>query len=148
DDCTAGGFCDASACKRKLSNGDACTGNKACASGTCVDGVCCDQGCTGQCQACDRAPSKGICTPGWGVPHGTRPKCVTSNEVCAGTCDGINGAACTYASTTKSCGATCTDGKAVESTCDGQGACTAGAPKLCAPYVCADATQCKVSCEK
>jgi hypothetical protein len=42
--------------------GGACTVDGDCGSAACSDGVCCDRPCTGQCERCDLAASKGVCT--------------------------------------------------------------------------------------
>jgi hypothetical protein len=98
-----------------LANGAACGAGTACLSGNCADGLCCDNVCNGPCQACNLAPSKGICSP---VAAGTvcaASSCSGSSaEAPARTCD-ANGT-CGAPPATRSCGAyRCFDGACLTS---------------------------------
>jgi hypothetical protein len=129
-------------------NGEACTAGAECASTTCADGVCCNSACTGQCQACDGDGTKGVCLPVVGSPRGSRPGCMGAGTLCAGSCNGTTGAACTYPGSEKLCGiASCKDNDNAlpAATCDGQGGCPSPAPVPCAPYTCGP-TSCAGGC--
>jgi hypothetical protein len=129
-----------------------CTSASECESGFCVDGVCCDRACTEQCAACDLAGSVGTCAPVAGEqPHGARTPCSAGGgDVCAARrCDGKDTTTCAaFASPATSCSPkTCNAGVLAQpSKCDGKGACKPPSTRSCAPYACADATDCASSC--
>ncbi len=112
---------------------------------TCVDGYCCDAPCTGQCQACDVAGRRGICTTISGeAPHGTRPVC-SPTLVCGtgGVCDPTcaSDGACP---TSAWCSAgTCAPKKTNGAGCAAGNECTSG---VCADGVCCDRA-CSGQCE-
>ncbi len=141
-DCANDAFCLQSSCVPKLERGDACSGASECASGFCADGVCCNRACDAQCEACD-GEKPGTCGPIEGAPHEGRPAC-SGDGACAGTCDGVNAAACSYPAS-KACGSVCAGDQVTASLCDGLGACVQQAPKACTPYVCGDGT-CLTTC--
>ncbi len=146
-DCSFGEFCLAGSCVPTLANGSACAASSQCTSQTCIDGFCCNSACLGQCQACDVAGSEGICTPVTGSPHGTRPGCTGDGSACAGTCDGVDTAGCTYPGSSTICrAATCAAGVAtLEATCQGTGSCPALQTQPCGVFTCG-ATACAGDC--
>lgn len=129
--------------------GAVCTLGGECASGNCIDGVCCNTTCTGQCEACDVAATKGTCTPVAGAPHGTRSACSTgAGDPCkAQLCDAVDRVACRYppAGGPACSSAACVDGiETHPSTCNGKGAC-ADVPTSCGGYACG-VLVCKKTC--
>jgi len=142
-DCVASAYCVSNACAPKAANGASCTEGRTCTSGFCADGVCCNVACTGQCESC--SATKGTCSPVTGVPVGSRAKCAGEGTPCAGTCDGVNGAACTF-SPGKECSATCSNAQQTIGKCDSAGACSVGAPEGCNGFACEGSTRCKTSC--
>lgn len=136
------------ACSTSAPKGDygaACQTGPDCRHGNCVDGTCCNTECTGQCEACDLAGSRGTCTPVVGAVRGNRAPCAGSG-VCAGACDGVGTMACAYP-TVVCTGASCLEGtETLTARCDGTGACPAGQTQACSPFVCG-AAACKTSCD-
>ncbi len=107
----------------------------------CVDGYCCDTACTGQCQACDVEPRKGICTTIVGeAPHGARPAC-TPTRLC-----GAGGSCATTCSSDAACSTTswCNGGACAPKKANGAG-CAAG--NECTSGVCADGVCCDRACD-
>ncbi len=132
-------------CTRGL--GEPCNAGTECDSGHCVDGVCCTEACQGQCEACDRSGSLGVCGVVQGAPHGDRPACASDGSVCAGSCSGANRSECTYPDANSPCRALgCADGVSTLLTaCDGAGSCPASQTVSCAPYLC-DGDVCATYC--
>ncbi|HVJ18941.1 MAG TPA: hypothetical protein VM686_26150, partial [Polyangiaceae bacterium] len=148
DECQNGYYCSSGTCLKKLANGASCDDNNLCGSGFCVDGLCCDTSCRGQCQACNLPNNEGICTAVEGAPVGDRPACDFAGEECGGVCDGVSPDACTYPVNGSSCGAaTCDDGVASSSSCNGRGECLVNDDEDCAPYACGDDDECLTKCE-
>ena len=88
-ECDFGAFCSGMTCAPRGMAGDACTTTAQCASGlSCVDGVCCTSACTGGCQACNVAGSRGTCTP---IPAGTDPAGECGAISCSGYYSGWSG---------------------------------------------------------
>ncbi|MGE0327883.1 MAG: Kelch repeat-containing protein, partial [Polyangiaceae bacterium] len=147
NDCTADAFCTSlNTCEKKLAAGSACTTGQECESNFCVDGVCCDSACNGQCEACNVAPNLGACVPVNGAPVGTRTQCNTSDTDCAGSCDGVDRAACSYPGSEIRCGTpSCESGIAHSSFCNAKGVCVADDDQPCGAYACGD-TKCKTTC--
>ena len=145
-DCAAGHFCSAGVCAPQQVAGEACSNVGQCGSGFCADGVCCDVACDGQCQACDVAGSKGVCSAVAGKPRGSRAAC-EGEGACGATCDGATTDACVFAVESTTCApASCSLGQARGvSTCDGAGTCRPGEAKDCGTYACEDAA-CVVEC--
>ena len=114
--------------------GAECTTDQDCTDSFCVDGVCCNAVCEGQCESCSAPTSLGICTPVLGAQPQGREPCAGDSALCS-TCDGLNGATCTYATGT-SCDKKCDGDVLVESTCDGKGSCSVPESITCAPYKC------------
>jgi hypothetical protein len=127
--------------------GAPCSKPEDCEAGFCADGVCCDGACTGNCEACDQAPSPGTCRPVTGPPHGKRPPCLGPGTACAGQCDGMDGDRCSYPGSEKECApGSCTAGIATtRSVCGGNGACLPGNDVSCAPFTC-DGAICAGGC--
>ncbi len=146
-DCATGNTCEAGHCVAQRPAGMGCTSNAACASGNCVDGVCCNTACNGQCEACDVPGSLGTCSPVMGAPHGGRRTCGGSG-VCAGTCDGMNRAACTFPNDQSMCGMpSCSMGvETPVATCDGRGTCVTPSPRACGRFACGPSA-CRTSCD-
>jgi MYXO-CTERM domain-containing protein len=145
DDCGPDYYCtEAKDCARRKNAGLACTTRNECKSGLfCADGVCCDQACNGQCQACNEKGSEGSCVAVLGAPRGARTACKGDGSACNGTCDGINGGACTFPSASLACGDGCKDSKL--SVCDGAGTCLS--PTACAGNLTCDGTKaCRTAC--
>lgn len=151
DDCSAEGYCVATACVPRRKNGLACTEGRECGSGFCVDGVCCNSTCTGQCEACDIAGAAGTCAPLTGPPHGARPACPAgdaTNPCSAAQCDGTDRLSCGgFAGAQVACGsASCENGvERRASVCDSKGACKAVEPIACGAFACG-ANACKTEC--
>jgi hypothetical protein len=128
----------------KKAKGEACGFEGECASGFCVDGFCCDSACDGACQSCALSGSEGACTP---IASGEDPDsdCAGTDPACGGKCDGKG--ACSYAPTTKSCGAaSCAAGQLTSKLCDGSGGCSTSSTS-CGGYACDTAgTACLTSC--
>lgn len=141
-DCAADAYCAANVCKPKAALGAACGMARECGSGTCVDGVCCDKPCTGQCESC--AETKGTCLAVKGAPRGSRMAC-GGGTACAGSCNGTNGATCTYPVAAE-CASTCSAGSETVSACDATGACVAGAAKSCGGFACDGTARCRTKC--
>jgi hypothetical protein len=131
----------------KRVDGAPCTGTSDCVSGICVDGTCCDSACTDQCAACDVAGKEGTCSPVTGAPHGSRAAC-GGTGACAATCDGVQTTQCgSYPTAGTSCGSSCSASVETDETCDGKGACVAGATHSCNDFACSsDGTKCKTTC--
>lgn len=117
NDCETGGACILTACVPKGGNGTPCGGNFECTNGNCVEGVCCDTPCNGQCQSCREANKD------------SGP-------------DGV----CGQVKTGVACGtSTCIGGVQNGDQCTATGTCEpASIP--CAPYLCADAYVCSLTC--
>ncbi|MBM4380886.1 MAG: hypothetical protein FJ086_16530, partial [Deltaproteobacteria bacterium] len=145
-DCDVGLQCAGGMCVPLLAQGASCFDGAECATGQCVDGVCCNSACTGQCEACNVAGAAGTCTPVSGAPRGSRAACAGSGT-CGGSCDGTNGAACSYPGAAVACRAgSCASGTAVlAADCDGQGGCPPEQQQSCAPFTCG-ATGCAGNC--
>ncbi len=143
-------YCDAlGLCQPRKALGTACTDEKECAVGNkCAEGVCCDTACTGQCESCLEAATKGTCTAVTGDPRGGRTACGgEKGSVCAGKCDGTNRSSCFY-DVGKECDAKCAASKATISKCDGTGACKAEPDAACNGYKCtADSKRCGTDCK-
>ncbi len=146
-DCATGLRCQSGTCVTRIPAGMGCASNAECASGNCVDGVCCNTACNGQCEACDVPGSLGTCSPVTGAPHASRRACGGSG-VCAGTCDGMNRAACTFPNDQTMCGMpTCAMGTETPvATCDGRGVCVTPMTRACGRYACGP-TACRTSCD-
>ncbi|TMA73103.1 MAG: DUF11 domain-containing protein [Deltaproteobacteria bacterium] len=146
-DCANGTWCSAGVCVPLLAPGQACGGANQCGSPHCVDGVCCDTACTGQCEACAENGSVGTCTSVAGGPRNARTACASDGSVCAGTCDGIHPAACTYPNNGTTCrDPSCSSGIAVlAASCDGSGSCPPEQDVSCAPNTCGP-TACAGNC--
>ncbi len=133
-----------------LPNGAGCGGDFDCDSTHCVDGVCCNTTCTGQCQACNLASSKGTCsTVGSGNAVGGRTACDKFGTTCGSSCDGTFPDKCHYAVSSVSCGAaSCAGGSETHATtCDGSGGCNTATTAPCLPYKCnLGATACLLTC--
>lgn len=129
-------------------DGTACSGTSTTCP-FCVDGVCCDTACTGQCEACDVAGKKGVCSPVNGeAPHGTRASCspfavcvydpTKGSSACATACTADasceSGSYCVNPGTT----GTCAPKKADGAGCTASNQCTSG--------FCVDGVCCKSSC--
>ena len=142
-DCDTTSYCDTgtNTCAAKLPNGSAAPQGYQCTSGIVADGVCCNKLCTG-CQACTIALNgqttgqDGQClnVAAGKVAHNA---CTASTATCGltGMCD--NNGGCQYTAKGTACGSTCSGATLTPKSCDGAGACVAGATKSCAPYVCA-----------
>lgn len=143
---TPGDGCSAS-CRTERTTGSECMASDQCRSGFCVGGVCCGTACTGQCEVCNASASRGTCTPVTGAPPAGHMPCSGTGTACGGTCNGVNGATCTYPGTATQCGTgSCSAGTVIApSVCNGMGACTPGASAMCAPYVCGT-TACRTDC--
>lgn len=140
DSCSGTKSCDATAmCKPKA--GQACTAASQCGSGFCADGVCCNAACTGACESCGEASSKGTCTAVTGAPRSGHPACAGGGTMCGGSCDGTNRTTCTSPGASTSCrSASCTAGVAtLAASCDGKGACPGAQTVNCAPNTCSGA---------
>jgi len=137
-DCAADSFCSGGVCRRRIPDGVVCGADAQCASGHCVDGLCCNTACDGQCEACDEPGHAGTCSAIAGAPHGARTSCATDASACAGVCDGLHGAACTYPGEETSCrSAGCTDGVAtLAAACNHTGSCPAEQTQSCEAYAC------------
>ncbi len=136
---------DVDAPATKLDGWKACQAPSWCKSGFCADKVCCDKACTGTCQACDLAGTKGSCTF---IPNSAGPQAdCPGDALCGnGSCDGAG--ACSYPKAGTTCKTSCAMGKLTTSTCDAKHACTAGAPVSCTPTVCdAAGTVCLKGCK-
>src|SRR5207302_1690530 len=146
-DCANGTWCSAGVCVPLLAPGQACGGANQCGSQHCVDAVCCDTACTGQCEACAESGSVGTCTPVAGGPRNARTACASDGSLCAGTCDGIHPAACTYPGNGTTCrDPSCSSGIAVlAASCDGSGSCPPEQDVSCAPNTCGP-TACAGNC--
>jgi hypothetical protein len=134
--------------------GASCTQSSECGTaGGCVDGYCCDTTCGNACKACNVTGKEGICSP---IAAGATP--TSGHATCGpdpasscqrdGKCDGA-GACRKYQLGTVCQAGTCnstTNMVTSDSTCDGNGTCTAGTTITCAPYVCKDASVCWPSC--
>ncbi|MBI2389435.1 MAG: hypothetical protein HYV09_07545 [Deltaproteobacteria bacterium] len=144
-DCGADYYCTAGKeCAKRKPAGSACAARNECTAGLfCADGVCCDQACNGQCQACNEKGSEGSCIAVVGAPRGGRTACKGDGSACNGACDGVNGGACVFPSTSTTCGDGCKDAKLA--VCDGVGACLA--PVACPGNLACDGpNKCKSSC--
>jgi hypothetical protein len=145
NDCAQGSFCDATGhCNSKGQPGAPCTSGGQCASTFCTDGVCCNSDCSGNCEACNVAATRGVCSPVTGSPVGSRPACIGDNSGCNATCDGIEPKACAIPGNSVQCRApSCTNGIATDpAVCDGiSGKCPTVKTTPCAPSVCG-ATKC------
>jgi hypothetical protein len=148
-DCAGGAICENRSCGRRPT-GQLCSLDGDCSSGNCEQGVCCASACTGACFSCALPGSAGVCVavPAGGAdPSGTcrdQGQASCQND---GSCNGSGGCR-RYASGVVCAPATCTAGQATAArTCDGLGACGAGASRSCAPYLCnAAVADCFNSC--
>ncbi len=143
-DCAASSFCtSASTCSTKRALGASCGMAKECVSGFCADGVCCNSACTGGCEVCNDTP--GTCKVIGGAPRVGHGACGGTGTTCSGTCDGVNGATCTYP-IGKECSAACAAATQSLSTCDATGACVGSPPQGCNGFACEGTTRCKTTC--
>jgi len=151
-DCASTAFCDAATkkCTPKKVNGTDAKETRECQSGLVADGVCCNDVCTGSCEACDGAATKGTCTAVAGKSR-HEPACAagTADNPCsAASCDGTERKSCVAkAGADIVCrAASCGNGvETIETRCEGSGACPTSATKNCLPFAC-DGTACKVKC--
>ena len=122
---------------RPETNGTACGSDFDCDSGHCADGVCCATTCTGQCQSCSLAASKGTCST---ITSGNSPRlaCDKFGTICGSSCDGTFPDKCHYAASSVKCGdASCATGSETHvAYCDAAGGCTPATTAPCDPYVC------------
>ncbi|MFI5297638.1 MAG: hypothetical protein ACHREM_06020 [Polyangiales bacterium] len=126
-DCGTTGYCDSGTCAPKVARGNPCTASNQCVAGSsCADGVCCNEPCTGQCQACAEPGTVGTCVAAKGRPRTPRAPCNGTDPACLGACDGVNIAACSYASAGQTCGTGCSGGDI--SVCDATGTCLPPTP--------------------
>jgi hypothetical protein len=128
-------------------NGMTCSAGGTCTSGICVDGVCCNQDCSGQCESCKETGNLGKCLIVSGTPRNGRTACGGTSP-CQASCDGNNGAACTFPGNSVQCvAASCAGGNATSATtCNGAGACTTPTTSPCSSNQCADGTKCSGGC--
>jgi hypothetical protein len=128
-------------------NGTPCSAGGTCTSGICVDGVCCNQDCSGQCESCKETGNLGKCLIVSGTPRNGRTACGGTSP-CQASCDGNNGAACTFPGNSVQCvAASCAGGNATSATtCNGAGACTTPTTSPCSSNQCADGTKCSGGC--
>jgi len=156
-------YCDTTSglCEPRDTPGTACVDDSTCQQGdTCIDGVCCRGPCDGRCEACDIPGAEGVCTvvprddgaPHPGGPVGpTRAPCTSdpNGAACNGYCDGNDGSACFYPTTTESCGDPSCDAAANEATleafCNGAGTCLPPTTVSCGDYRC-DGSACGTEC--
>jgi MYXO-CTERM domain-containing protein len=139
--CSSGTFCQNNTCSGQKPNGSVCGGGNECASGKCVDSTCCDEVCTGTCQACNIAPSAGVCT--------TYSAYTDPDSECLHTCSG--GASCwSDCKTDGDCGpgyycsgTTCAAKQVNGNTCTAANECANG---NCVDGVCCD-TPCSATCQ-
>lgn len=130
-----------------LAVGAECSANSDCGSGYCVDGVCCNTSCDGQCQSCGESGSLGSCIAVAGAPRNGRASCATDGSACGGTCDGVDGDACSYPSAGVACrDSSCAAGVETHAAfCNGAGSCPTE-QRDCDAYVCGE-NACATSCE-
>jgi len=142
-DCGSGFYCAGTSCAAKKASGKTCTVANECVSGSCVDGVCCSSTCAGPCEACNETGKAGTCSAVSGTPRTAHPACNGAGTTCAGTCDGVNTAFCSYPNVGKLCDAGCS-GSAI-ARCSASGSCLA--PTACpGNFGCADLTSCLSTC--
>ena len=142
--CSLAGICSGS-----LAKGAACAAGDQCETGFCVDGFCCSAACTRQCQACDVAATRGLCSQVNGDPHGPRAACAGAGTTCGATCTASGGEqACQYAASGTTCGSTScsSDQKLVTSRCDGTGTCAPEAATPCAGNFACVGAACRTNC--
>jgi hypothetical protein len=147
-DCTPGNTCVGGSCGRKPL-GAACAEHSECDSDHCVEAVCCDlASCGGPCHSCSVPGFVGSCKPLRPTDEPRPPGCPTEPPASCGQtgkCDG--GGACQKYGPATACGTgTCAAGvESAAPACDGNGACTAGRMRPCAPYFCGTGS-CATSC--
>jgi len=114
------------------SNGMSCSGAGECGSGHCSAGYCCNVACTGQCESCAVAASRGTCV----AVTTPRTPCAGTGT-CVGTCNGINGTSCVYPGVETTCAqSSCSGGVAKPAaSCNSGGTCSNPAGITC-PYGC------------
>lgn len=135
---------DSSSCGSKKVIGSSCGAGTDCDSGVCADGVCCNTTCSGQCESCASAASRGTCV----AVTTPRTPCAGSGTPCGGSCNGTQRASCVYPGTSASCGlaARCTgDTATLATTCAGDGTCSPASTVPCNGYGC-NGTVCATSC--
>lgn len=132
---------DVSAGKPK---GETCGTTIECAAGLfCVDGVCCNQACSGRCQYCADAASKGTCIGVSGAPRKTGASCPAgTHPTCAAKCDGQQ-SDCLYPDEQQTCNsASCASSTTLNKAyvCNKAGDCVPPSPAQigCGDYVCAN----------
>lgn len=143
EQCWNGNSCVNGSCGLKPIGAD-CSASSDCKPGSdgaghCVDKVCCDTGCTGTCQFCALASSRGTCTT---TPAGLDPRnqCPTgsgsANTCSPGGCSGT-GASCKRAPSGTACGSACSGNNLTTINCDANGMCTvSGSSQSCGAYAC------------
>jgi hypothetical protein len=121
--CTAGNYCNGTACVPTKAPGVACSKNSACVSGVC--------GTTGSGTCC-------VAT------------CNTINATCGATACASGTGACSYptaGTTGASCKNSCLNGVLTPGSCNGSGSCTTGTAATCAGgFTCANVAACKTAC--
>jgi hypothetical protein len=138
-DCAPGNSClDGSCGKKPL--GAACAAGPECNSGNCLQGACCDVAtCDGACRSCNVPGAAGSCRALARDAQPRGPGCEAQPaESCGrtGRCDGVGGCQLQAAGSTCA-GPRCSGGGEVGgATCDGRGACQAGALRDCGRFVC------------
>lgn len=115
-DCPSSSFCDANACKPKLSPGATCTSDEACESAFCADGVCCDNACSDMCKSCNLGGLIGTCS--FVAVNMQDPDTCGPNKVCSSNheCQLANGQPTTNA--TECLSGNVADGVCCDTPCD------------------------------
>jgi hypothetical protein len=88
-ECIPAAHCELGVCAPDRPQGASCSRNADCQDGlTCVDGVCCDGPCSGLCERCNLAATRGFCTP---IPLGQDPDGECPGFSCADYYAGFDG---------------------------------------------------------
>ena len=144
-DCASGLTCISRVCEGPRANGTGCTAANQCASGFCVDGVCCESACEGTCRSCALANERGRCRQVPANAMAVRGECpAQAAATCGrtGACDAQGRCALHASGTTCDPGGCSNATRRAPSTCNGTGACQAGAMNSCAPFQCGGSGQC------
>ncbi len=132
-ECKSPATCVSNSCGTKP-DGASCMVSGECTNGHCVDGYCCNTACGGKCEACDLPATLGICSPVTsGQPHGTRGDCAGKGTTCGGACSSASTSACTFPTSTTTCGSKSCSGTTLTAaaTCNSAGACSTPSTSTC-----------------